>query len=293
VRQPAAGVQDTHRSWRARPGWLIVFALGFCAAVYLYPLLKLVAWAFRDEAGRPTLAHALRLAEDGAYHDAFANTFEIAGVSTLCCLLLGYPLAYLMATTGPRARALLAAAVLVPFWTSVLARSLAWLILLGRQGLVNQWLMQLGVLDQPARLLFNALGVQIGMVHVLLPFMVLPVYAVLARIDPGLVLAARSLGASPARALLHVVLPLSLPGVAAGVSLVFMLAVGFYITPALLGGPGEITVAALIEMVVRDLLDWGFGAMLGLTLLAMVGAVFGIGAALAGTERLTGTERAA
>jgi putative spermidine/putrescine transport system permease protein len=174
----------------------------------------------------------------------------------------------------------------------VLARSLAWLILLGRQGVVNQWLVGLGLVDQPVRMLFNAIGVQIGMVHVLLPFMVLPIYAVLARIDPGLPLAARSLGASPARALLYVVLPLSLPGVIAGASLVFILAVGFYITPALLGGPGEITVAALIEMMVRDLLDWGFGAMLSLTLLAMVGGVFGIGVALAGLERLMGTERA-
>jgi putative spermidine/putrescine transport system permease protein len=278
--------------WRARPGWLVVFAMGFCAAIYLYPLLKLVAWAFRDEAGHASLANALRLAGDKAYHDAFVNTFEIAGVSTLACLLLGYPLAYLMATTGPRARAVLAAAVLIPFWTSVLARSLAWLILLGRQGVVNQWLVGLGLVDQPVRMLFNAIGVQIGMVHVLLPFMVLPIYAVLARIDPGLPLAARSLGASPARALLYVVLPLSLPGVIAGASLVFILAVGFYITPALLGGPGEITVAALIEMMVRDLLDWGFGAMLSLTLLAMVGGVFGIGVALAGLERLMGTERA-
>lgn len=289
----AASVTAGRAAWRARPGLLVVFALAFCAAVYLFPLVKLFIWAFTDRAGRPTLAHLAQLTSDAAYHAAFSNTFEVAAFSTLASLVLGYPLAYLMATTGPRARAALVAGVLVPFWTSVLARSLAWLILLGRHGVVNQWLLGLGLIDRPATLLFNALGVQIGMVHVLLPFMVLPVYAVLARTDPGLVLAARSLGAGPLRAFLAVTLPLSLPGVAAGCSLVFMLAVGFYITPALLGGPGQITVAALIEMMVRDLLDWSFGAMLAVVLLAMVGALFALGAALAGIDRLTGAERAA
>lgn len=278
--------------WRGRPGLLVVFALAFCAAVYLLPLARLFGWAFRDAGGHWTLAHALRLAGDDAYHRAFVNTFEIASVSTIACLVLGYPLAYLMATTGPRARAVLIACVLVPFWTSVLARSLAWIILLGRQGVVNQWLVGSGLLERPLPMLFNALGVQIGMVHVLLPFVVLPVYAVLARIDPGLALAARSLGASPMRAFLAVTLPLSLPGVVAGASLVFMLAVGFYITPALLGGPGDVTVAALIEMMVRDLLDWSFGAVLSVVLLAFVGAIFAFGAVLAGMDRLTGAERA-
>lgn len=288
----AAETAYARPGWRGRPGLLVVFALAFCVAVYLFPLARLFGWAFRDQGGHWTLAHALRLAGDDAYHQAFVNTFEIAAVSTLACLALGYPLAYLMATTGPRARAVLIACVLVPFWTSVLARSLAWIILLGRQGLVNQWLVGAGLLDRPVPMLFNALGVQIGMVHVLLPFVVLPVYAVLVRIDPGLPAAARSLGASPMRAFLAVTLPLSLPGVIAGASLVFILAIGFYITPALLGGPGDVTVAALIEMMVRDLLDWSFGAVLGVVLLAFVGAVFAFGTVLAGMDRLAGTERA-
>lgn len=195
-----------------------------------------------------------------------------------------------MATTGPRARALIATAVMVPFWTSVLARSLAWVILLGRRGVLNEWLLSLGAIEQPLPLLFNSLGVQIGMVHVLLPFMILPIWSVLARLDPALPLAARSLGATPARAFLHVVLPLSMPGLVAGMTLVFMLAVGFYITPALLGGPNDLTIAMLIEMVVRDLLDWSFGAVLSLVLLAAVGAIFALGAVIAGAERITGSE---
>ena len=218
-------------------------------------------------------------------------SFRTAAITTLACALLGYPLAYLMATTSARARLVLGAAVMIPFWTSVLARSLAWVILLGRRGVVNEWLLASGLIGAPLPLLFNSIGVQIGMVHVLLPFMVLPVWSVLMRIDPALPRAARSLGATPARTFLEVSLPLSLPGLVAGSVLVFMLAVGFYITPALLGGDRDITIAGLIEMVVRDLLDWPFGAMLSLTLLAIVGAIFALGAWLVGTERLTGVEQ--
>jgi putative spermidine/putrescine transport system permease protein len=161
-------------------------------------------------------------------------------------------------------------------------------ILLGRKGLVNTWLIDVGIIDQPLPMLFNSLGVQIGMAHVLLPFMVLPCWAVLMRMDKALPIAARSLGASPLRAFAEVVLPLSLPGLLAGCVLVFIMAVGFYITPALLGGDRDITIAGLIEMVVRDLLDWPFGAALSLTLLCIVGAIFTFGAWLVGAERLIG-----
>ncbi|MBL8699584.1 MAG: ABC transporter permease [Alphaproteobacteria bacterium] len=276
------------RAWQGRPGLLIVGALGLSAAIYLLPMLVLVRWAFTDPKTGTTLAQFAKVLAEDAYHTAFVTTFRTAAITTIVCAALGYPLAYLMATTGPRARMLLAAAVMIPFWTSVLARSLAWVILLGRKGLVNTWLVDLGVLDQPLPMLFNSLGVQIGMAHVLLPFMVLPCWAVLMRMDRALPIAARSLGASPARAFAEVVLPLSLPGLLAGCVLVFIMAVGFYITPALLGGDRDITIAGLIEMVVRDLLDWPFGAALSLTLLCIVGAIFASGAWLVGAERLIG-----
>ncbi len=278
------------RAWQARPGLLIVGALAFSAAVYVVPMLTMASWAFRDPKGAFSFAQAIKLAHEGAYATAFVTTFHTAAITTLVCAILGYPLAYLMATTSPRARLVLVAAVMIPFWTSVLARSLAWVILLGKKGLVNEWLVATGLTSAPLPLLFNSLGVQIGMAHVLLPFMVLPIWSVLMRVDPALPRAARSLGASPVRTFWEVVLPLSLPGLIAGCVLVFMLAVGFYITPALLGGDRDITIAGLIEMVVRDLLDWPFGAMLSLTLLAIVGAIFAIGAWLVGTERLTGVE---
>jgi putative spermidine/putrescine transport system permease protein len=281
-------VSVTSRAWRARPEALALAAVLFGLVVYLIPMATLATWAFRDRGGF-TLSHVTRLIGDETYHDAFVTTFRTATITTVVCIALGYPLAYLT-TTGPRARALLATAVMVPFWTSVLARSLAWVILLGRRGVLNEWLVSLGAIDQPLPLLFNSLGVQIGMVHVLLPFMILPVWSVLARLDPALPLAARSLGASPARTFLHIVLPLSMPGLAAGVTLVFMLAVGFYITPALLGGPNDLTIASLIEMVVRDLLDWSFGAVLSLALLAAVGAIFALGAVFAGVDRIADRE---
>ena len=289
MRQSSAPEQD-RKPWRARPGLMILGAVVFLGAIYLLPMLTLIGWAFRDPKGGITIAQATRLVSEGAYHTAFITTFRTAIITTLVCALLGYPLAYLMATTSPRARTLLIAGVIIPFWTSVLARSLAWIILLGKRGIINEWLLASGLLSAPLPFLFNSLGVQIGMVHVLLPFMVLPIWAVLMRLDQALPSAARSLGASPARAFIHVVLPLSLPGLVAGCVLVFMLAIGFYITPALLGGDRDITIASLIEMMVRDLLDWPFAAMLSLSLMVSVGAVFAFGALLIGVERLTGAE---
>jgi ABC-type spermidine/putrescine transport system permease subunit I len=269
---------------------MILGAVVFLGALYLLPMATLAGWAFRDPNGGFTVAQARRLLAEGAYHTAFVTTFRTASLTTLVCALVGYPLAYLMATTSPRARALLLAGIMIPFWTSVLARSLAWIILLGKRGIVNEWLVASGLVSAPLPLLFNSLGVQIGMVHVLLPFMILPIWSVLMRLDQTLPSAARSLGASPIRAFIHVVLPLSLPGLLAGGVLVFMLAAGFYITPALLGGDRDITIATLIEMVVRDLLDWPFGAMLSLSLMALVGGVFAFGALVIGAEPVTSAD---
>ncbi len=278
------------RAWRARPGLMVIGAGSFYLAIYLVPMATLLGWAIRDNDGGWTLQHLARLLGDDAYHVAFLTTFQTAAITTTACAIIGYPLAFLMATTGPRARGLLLAAVMIPFWTSILARSLAWVILLGRKGIVNEWLLSLGLIDRPITMLFNSFGVQIGMVHILLPFMVLPIWSVLSRLDPALPRAARSLGASATRAFLHVVLPLSLPGLVAGSTLVFMFAVGFYVTPALLGGPNDLTIAMLIEMAVRDLLDWSFGAALSFVLLFFVAIIFGLGAVVAGAGRIVGVE---
>src|SRR5262249_47404375 len=182
----APGGPAPGRYWRSRQGLALVVTLGFFLAIYLYPLTRLLAWSFVAPEGF-TLEHYAKLFGEPAYLRALRNTAEISLGVTLISLALGYPLAYLMATVSARVRALLIVLVLVPFWTSVLVRTFAWMVILGRRGLVNQVLVDAGVIDRPLALIYNMLGVQIGMVHVLLPFMVFPLLSVMIRIDtrPG------------------------------------------------------------------------------------------------------------
>jgi putative spermidine/putrescine transport system permease protein len=265
---------------------LVLPALLFYLAVYVYPVARIASWSFFDSGF--TLKFYKELFDEPMYVRSLWNTIEISFLSTTLCLLLGYPLAYLMATTSARARRVLMFLVLIPFWTSILVRTFAWIVILGNNGLVNRALAALGLTDTPMKLLFNMVGVQIGMVHVLLPFMVFPLVAVMLRIDPNILHVARSLGAVPRRAFRHVFLPLSLPGIAAGCVLVFLLAVGFYVTPALLGGTGQITLATMIEMEINTLLNWGLAASLGVLLLVVVGCIFVTFSTLLGVGRLTG-----
>ena len=276
------------RPWRSGEGLLVLPALALYLAVYVYPLSRLFTWSFLDDDGLVTWQNYAELWGEPTYFRALANTLEISLSSTALCLLLGYPLAYLMTTTSAGVRRAMMILVLVPFWTSILVRTFAWIIILGNNGLVNRALMALGVVEAPVKLLFNMTGVQIGMVHVLLPFMVFPLVAVMSRIDTNFQLVARSLAASPRRAFRHVFLPLSLPGIAAGCVLVFLLAVGFYVTPALLGGPGQITFATMIEMEITTFLNWGLAASLGVLLLIVVFAIFAAFTRVLGLGRLTG-----
>ncbi len=283
VTRPAAGRQ---RVWRSGEGLLVLPALLFYFAIYIYPLSRVASWSFFEHG--PTLKFYRELFGEPAYFRALRNTLEISLLSTALCLLLGYPLAYVMATTSPRARRAVMVLILIPFWTSILVRTFAWIVILGTHGLLNRMLVALGLTGAPVRLLFDMTGVQIGMVHVLLPFMVFPLFAVMTRIDANIVRVARSLGAVPRRAFLHIFLPLSLPGITAGSVLVFLLAVGFYITPALLGGPGQITLATMIDMEINTFLNWGLAASLGVVLLVVVGGIFAVFTWLMGAGRLTG-----
>ena len=155
----------------------------------------------------------------------------------------------------------------MPFWTSFLVRTFSWMILLGRNGAVNKLLLALGITDAPLSLIFNFTGTMIGMVHVLLPYMVFPIYSAMLRVDRDLMLAAEGLGASGWQVFWRVFLPLTMPGVMAGTALVFILSLGFYITPALLGGGRVIMIAVLIEQQVRQFLEWGFASALSILLL--------------------------
>ncbi len=206
------------------------------------------------------------------------RTFWIAALVTLACALIGYPYAILLAGATGWVRNLLFAAVLLPLWTSLLVRTAAWFILLQDKGLINDIFIWLGLRDSPLPLIFNRAGVIIAMTHVLLPFMVLPIYSVLIAVPNSLMPAAASLGAAPWRAFLRVLLPLSMRGVLSGMLLVFMSAIGYYITPALIGGPGDQMISSIIAYYATGSANWGMAGALGMVLLVaclLLYAVYG------------------
>lgn len=201
------------------------------------------------------------------YLEVLIRTFRTSLIVTALCLALGFPVAHLLATRPPRVANLLMILVLLPFWTSLLVRTTAWIVLLQNEGLVNGALLALGVVDEPIRMIYNAIGVYVAMTHVLLPFMILPLYSTMKAIPPSYMRAAFSLGAAPATAFRRVYLPLCLPGIAAGCLLVFILAIGYYITPALVGGAGDQMISYFIAFYTTNTLNWGMAAALGAVLL--------------------------
>ena len=247
-------------------------ALALLAVLFAYPVLRLMALSM--EGGSLTW-YAKALGES-FYLEVFWITVRIAVIVTLATLVLSYPIAYFLATTTRLGAALGFALVVVPLWTSILVRTYAWMVLLGRNGVVNKSLMAVGIIDEPLALLHNELGVVIGMVHVLMPYMVLPVYAAMRRVDPDLLQAAEGLGAGALRIFYRVFLPLSAQGIYAGCTLVFVLSVGFFITPALLGGGRVIMIAVLIEQQVREVLNWSFASALATVLLVGTIAIYGL-----------------
>ena len=255
---------------RAQTGYfaLLLPLLIYLGAFYAYPVAAMMFRSIHEP--RWTADNFVQIFETGVYLHVLWLTVRISLIVTVVSLVLGYPVAYVLARVDRAKSNLLMILVLVPFWTSILVRTYAWMVLLGQQGIINQLLLSLGVIDEPVRLLNTTFAVYVAMVHVLLPFMILPLYSVMAGIDGGLLIAARSLGARPVQVFLRIFLPLSLPGVHAGCLLVFLSSVGYYITPALLGGPRQITTAMLIDLMVNDLLNWGFGATLAIPLLTTV-----------------------
>ncbi|MFC5236756.1 ABC transporter permease [Pseudonocardia zijingensis] len=221
------------------------------------------------------------LATDGVVVTVVLRTLGMAAVVTVLCVLCAYPYAYLMTIVGPRWRAVLTALVLLPFWTSLMARTFAWVVLLQDTGVVNALLGAVGL--GPMRLLGTTAGVTVAMAQVMLPFMVLPVYSAMRGIDRRLVDAAMGLGATPVVAFLRVYLPLSLRGVAAGATLVMVLSLGFYVTPSLVGSPQQSMLAQLISVQVNQLVDFGAAGALAVTLLVVTLVL------VAGVQRLTRT----
>ena len=235
-------------------------------------------WQYLARNAAPYTARYLLASVDRAYDDhgnivavsddqaiyvaVLRRTFGMSAMVTLFCLLLGFPLAYMMATQPPKIANVLLILVLLPFWTSVLVRVAAWIVLLQAQGLVNKALMFVGITSEPLQLVFNSTGVYIAMVHILLPFMILPMYSVMKGISPTYMRAALSLGCPPFRSFWQVYFPQALPGVGAGSLLVFILCMGYYITPALLGSPKEQMASYFVAFYTNQTINWGMAAAL-------------------------------
>ncbi|MBT0570744.1 ABC transporter permease [Curvibacter sp. CHRR-16] len=226
---------------------------------------------------RDAQGHIERMPEElRAYSGILLRTFHISFVVTVLCLVLAYPLAYWLSTLPERKANVLMIVVLVPFWTSILVRVAAWIVLLQSEGLVNSAIMGLGLTDKPLELLFNRTGVIISMVHILLPFMILPLYSVMKSVPPTYVRAAVSLGSAPLAAFARVYVPQTFPGIGAGALLVFILSIGYYITPALLGGADDQMLSYYIARYTNVEINWGMACALGALLLVTTLVLYGI-----------------
>ena len=285
----AAGLRADERRERWTLLGLSLPALLLVTVTMVLPVAWLFGLSFLADDGSWTLEHYRRLVEQPSYARTFATTFKVSLLTTLICVALGYPLAYALAQMPQRAANLCMIAVLLPFWTSLLVRTYAWLVLLQRKGLINGWGARLGWWDEPLALVHNLTGTLIGMVHIMLPFLVLPVLAAMRAIDADFLKAASSLGATPARAFRSVFLPLSLPGLAAGTLIVFILCLGFYVTPAVLGGGKVNMVSNQIANDIELFFNWGAASALGVVLLVLTLALLALATRVFKLERVLGS----
>ena len=256
-----------------RERWMVLGLCGPALLLIVVVMVVPVAWlfwlSFIGEDGTFSWENYVRLWESKSYARIFRTTFEVAFVTTGICMLIGYPLTYMMSQLPRRAANLAMITVLLPFWTSLLVRTYAWLVLLQRKGLVNSWLIDAGIIETPLRLVHNFTGNIIGMSQIMLPFLVLPLYASMRAIDKDYMKAAANLGAGPIAAFWRVFFPLSLPGLFAGMLLVFVLSLGFFVTPVVLGGGRIIMVAMRIEKSISLYSNWGAASALAVVLLIM------------------------
>lgn len=258
------------QSGRAGLGWwlLLLPALLLVLAFYVAPIVQVLTISFTEPA--PGFGNYERLFTSEGVQRVIITTLRICLITTALALLLGYAIAYAITLASPRARGWWILAVLVPLWTSVLVRAFAWVTLLRRQGLVNNTLVGSGLISEPLPLVWNEFGILVGMVHYMVPFAVLPMLASMREIDPRLLAAARGLGASRGQVFRQVFLPLSMPGVIAAGVLVFIFSLGFYITPAILGGGRTLMVAEWISLQILDLIRWGLGTMMATMLVLTI-----------------------
>ena len=265
--------------------WLLVPTSFLYIITFFIPLITLLVMSFsRFESSVTTVGFYLdnyeKILTDGITLKIFFQTVELSLMISLFCLLLGYPVAMLMRRVGPKARLWILLLVVSPLLTSIIVRNVAWVLILGRSGMINDLLISWGLISKPLPLMYNTFGVVLAVVHVYLSFMVLPLFAALSSINKSLEEAAASLGAKPLSIFLNVTLPLSLPGIMAGCTLVFILSMGVYLTPVIMGGNFVVTLPMLIEDAVRNRYNWPEASAMALLLLIAIGIMIVISSSI-------------
>ena len=277
--------QPRVRQWQL----LLLLPAGFLLVLFIVSLGAIANLSVNGPQGL-TLEHYARFLSTPVYAYVLYKTVRTATEVTFVTLILAYPLSYLMSCVGRRTARVLTIAVVLPFFTSVMVRTFAWIVILGRRGFVNEYLGWLGVIDVPLNLLYNPSAVLLGMTYVMLPYMILTLHSVMRGIDRNLLRAAQNLGAGSVETFWRVVLPLTLPGIMSGSLLVFLLSLGFFITPALMGGPADLLVATVVQREIELTMNWGFGCAMAMTLLAITLLGFVLYYRLAGFGRLLSAE---
>jgi len=252
------------------------------------PIGWLFYMSFIGRDGTLSMENYARMLKSKAYVRIFLTTFKISFLTTLICAVLGYPLAYFMSQLSNRWANICMIGVLIPFWTSLLVRTYAWLVLLQKKGVVNSLAIDIGLISEPIKFVHNTSGTLIGMVHIMLPFLILPLYANMKAIDKDCLKAASSLGATPTRAFWTVFFPLSIPGLLAGLLIVFVLCLGFYVTPAVLGGGKVIMAAMKISSNIELYFSWGAASALGVVLLTVTMAILFAASKLISIDQISG-----
>ena len=271
MEQTKAPNSEALRLHKIKEQWMI---LGLAApsifsiiAVIMIPVGWLFYLSFIGNGGDFSLVNYQRIIEYKSYARVYLITFQVSILTTLLCVLIGFPLAYFLAQLPQKIAGVLMLTVLLPFWTSLLVRTYAWLVLLQKKGLLNDFAIQIGLWETPVKLVHNMTGTLIGMAHIMLPFLVLPLYGAMRRIEKEMMHAAANLGAKPIQAFWKIYLPLSLPGMVAGSLIVFVLCLGFYVTPAVLGGGRVVMIATQITAILENQFNWGAASALGVVLL--------------------------
>ena len=284
----AAGLRRDERFERLKLFGLSSPALLMVLIILVIPVGWLFYVSFIGADGSFSMENYERMLKRKSYARIFQTTFEVSLMTTGLCILIGYPLAYFMSQLPSKIANLCLITVLLPFWTSLLVRTYAWLVLLQKRGLVNDWGISLGLWNEPIKIVHNLNGTLIGMVHIMLPFLMLPVYGAMKSIERDYLKAASNLGASPSRAFWTVFFPLSTPGLFAGALMVFVLCLGFFVTPAVLGGGKVIMVSMKIVSNIELFVNWGAASALGVILLILTIVVLWVASRFLNFEQMTG-----